>query len=90
MGALGIIFCSNDLVRLCFGDEYVLSISIPLVMALNFYTVGLQNAVWTYKQTMGLFHYGRFLQIITAVLNIIFSVILGYKWGFLAYYLPLF
>lgn len=79
--ALGIIFCSNDLVRLCFGDEYVLSIDIPLVMALNFYTVGLQNAIWTYKQTMGLFHYGRFLQIITAVLNIIFSVILGYKWG---------
>lgn len=79
--ALGIVFCSTDLVRLCFGDEYVLSISIPLVMALNFYTVGLQNAVWTYKQTMGLFHYGRFLQIITAILNIVFSVILGYKWG---------
>ena len=79
--ALGIIFCSTDLVRLCFGDEYVLSINIPLVMALNFYTVGLQNAVWTYKQTMGLFHYGRFLQIITAILNIVFSVILGYKWG---------
>lgn len=79
--ALGIIFCSTDLVKLCFGDEYVLPISIPLVMALNFYTVGLQNAVWTYKQTMGLFHYGRFLQIITAILNIVFSVILGYKWG---------
>lgn len=79
--ALGIIFCSSDLVRVCFGDEYVFPISIPLVMALNFYTVGLQNAVWTYKQTMGLFHYGRFLQIITAILNIIFSVVLGNKWG---------
>ena len=79
--ALGIIFCSTDLVKLCFGDEYVLPISIPLVMALNFYTVGLQNAVWTYKQTMGLFHYGRCVQIITAILNIVFSVILGYKWG---------
>ena len=81
--ALGIVFCSTDLVRLCFGNEYVLSISIPLVMALNFYTVGLQNAVWTYKQTMGLFHYGRFLQIVTAILNIVFSVILGYKCGVL-------
>ena len=30
---------------------------------------------------MGLFHYGRFLQIITAILNIVFSIILGYKWG---------
>lgn len=80
-GFLGIIFCSTDLVRFCFGDNYVLPISIPLVLALNFYTVGLQNAIWTYKQTMGLFHYGRFLQIITAILNIVFSIILGYKWG---------
>lgn len=80
-GSLGIVFCSTDLVRLCFGDKYVLSISIPLALALNFYTVGLQNAIWTYKQTMGLFHYGRFLQILTAILNIGFSVILGYKWG---------
>lgn len=78
---LGIIFCSTDLVELCFGTEYTLPISIPLVMALNFYTVGLQNAVWTYKQTMGLFHYGRFLQIVTAILNVFFSVVLGYRWG---------
>lgn len=79
--ALGIIFCSSDVVRLCFGEEYVLSLKIPLVMALNFYTVGMMNAVWTYKHTLGLFKYGRFLQIITGILNIIFSVILGKSWG---------
>lgn len=78
---LGIIFCSTDLVQLCFGKKYVLSIEIPLVMALNFYTVGLSNAVWTYKHTMGLFHYGRFMQIFTGILNIAFSVYLGNKWG---------
>ena len=80
-GTLGIIFCSTDLVRLCFGNEYVLPIYIPIVMAINFYTVGLSNAVWTYKHTMGLFHYGRFMQIFTGILNISFSVILGTKWG---------
>lgn len=79
--ALGIFFCSSDLVQLCFGKEYVLSIEIPFVMALNFFTVGMMNAVWTYKHTLGLFHYGRFIQFFTGILNIVFSVLLGTYWG---------
>lgn len=79
--ALGIFFCSSDLVQLCFGDEYVLGRKIPFVMALNFFTVGMMNAVWTYKHTLGLFRYGRFTQCITGVLNIAFSIVLGTHWG---------
>lgn len=79
--SLGIVFCSTDIVRLCFGDAYVLTIDIPIVMALNFYTVGMMNAVWTYKHTMGLFRYGRLLQIVTGILNIVLSVIMGQQWG---------
>lgn len=79
--ALGIVFCSSDLVQLCFGEEYVLPVEIPVIMAVNFYTVGMMNAVWTYKHTMGLFHYGRFMQIFTGILNIVFSIILGTYWG---------
>lgn len=79
--ALGIIFCSSDLVKLLFGTGYVLSPKIPLVLALNFYTVGMQNTVWMYKNTMGLFHYGRFLQFLTGIINIILSILLGMVWG---------
>lgn len=79
--ALGIVFCASDIVELCFGKNYVLPQVVPLVMSINFYTVGMMNAIWTYKHTMGLFHYGRFLQILTGILNIVFSVILGQKWG---------
>lgn len=79
--ALGIFFCSSDLVQLCFGEEYVLSLRIPFVMALNFFTVGMMNAIWTYKHTLGLFHYGRFIQFFTGVANIFFSVLLGTHWG---------
>lgn len=79
--ALGIFFCSSDLVKLCFGVEYVLSSDIPFVMALNFFTVGMMNAVWTYKHTLGLFHYGRFIQILTGILNLVFSISLGTYWG---------
>lgn len=80
-GAMGIVFVSGDLVSLLFGGEYVLPVGIPLVLALNFYTVGMQNSMWTFKHTMGLFRYGRFTQMWTAALNLVFSVILGKNWG---------
>jgi len=80
-GALGILFCSSDIVKLFFGDEYVMPTGIPLIMAVNFFSVGMMNAVWTYKHTMGLFRYGRFMQFGTAILNISFSVLLGKLWG---------
>lgn len=80
-GALGIIFCSSDIVCLCFGNEYMLPIKISIIISVNFFSVGMMNAVWTYKHTLGLFRYGRFLQIITGIFNIIFSVVLGKCWG---------
>lgn len=79
--ALGIYFCSSDLVKLCFGEEYLLTPDIPFVLALNFFTVGMMNAIWTYKHTLGLFHYGRFVQVFTGIFNIVFSVVMGTYWG---------
>lgn len=78
---VGIVVLSSDIVKLCFGQGYVLPFNIPCIIGLNFYMVGMQSAVWTYKNTMGLFRQGRYLLIFTAILNLIFSIILGNKWG---------
>lgn len=78
---IGIIVMSTDVVQLFFGKNYILPFSIPCVIGLNFYMVGMQNALWEYKNTMGLFKQGRYLLIITAVLNLILSIILGSKFG---------
>lgn len=79
--AIGIFLVSNDLVSLLFGNSYVLPLSIPFVIALNFYLVGMQSAVWTFKNTLGLFRPGRYLLIITAILNLACSIYLGEMWG---------
>lgn len=79
--AIGIFVVSSDIIYLMFGGSYVLPLSIPFVIALNFYMVGMQNAVWTYKNTMGLFRQGRYLLIITAVINLVCSLWLGKVWG---------
>ena len=79
--AIGIFVVSSDIVHLMFGESYVLPATIPLVIALNFYMVGMQNAVWTYKNTMGLFRQGRYLLILTAAINLVCSLWLGKLWG---------
>ena len=79
--AIGIFIVSTDIVHLMFGESYVLPMNIPFVIALNFYMVGMQNAVWTYKNTMGLFRQGRYLLIVTAAINLVCSLWLGKIWG---------
>lgn len=86
-GAIGIAVVSTDIVNLCFGTEYVLPISIPIILAINFYMVGMQNAVWTFKSTLGLFKYGQYILLITALINIIGDIILGSKLGLFGIFL---
>ena len=73
--AIGIFLVSNDLVALLFGKSFVLPLSISFVIALNFYMVGMQSAVWTYGNTMGLFRQGRYLLFLTAAINLALSLI---------------
>ena len=80
-GAVGIVVVSGDLVHLLFGESYVLPQSIPVILAINFYMVGMQTAVLNYKSTMGLFRYGQYLLLITAAINILGDVVLGSRFG---------
>lgn len=80
-GAIGIYICCSDLIELCFGEKFVLSQQIVFAIALNFYIVGMLNAVWIFKNAMGLFKYGRYLLILTGIINIVASVYLGNKFG---------
>ena len=85
--AIGICVVSSDIVGLMFGSKYVMSWDIPFILALNFYVLGMQSAVWTYKNTLGLFRPGRYLLLFTAALNLTFSIWLGNMWGLFGIYL---
>ena len=78
---IGFIILSNDIVSFLFGKQYVVDISIVIIMAVNYYTVGMQNAVWTFYNTLGLFRYGQYLGLITGLINIVFSIYFGKLWG---------
>ena len=86
-GAIGIALVSGDLVKLLFGPEYVLPMEIPLIIAINSYTIGMLQASYTYKSTLGLFRYGQYLLFFTGIINLVLDVILGRKFGIFGIYL---
>lgn len=79
--SVGFWILSNDIIELWLGSNYKLSIDIIIILGLNFYVVGMQGAVWTYKNTMGLFVKGQYILLITALLNIVLSLTLGTFYG---------
>lgn len=85
--AIGIAFVSEDLVRLFYGESYVLPWNIPIILAANFYVIGMLHAFYTYKSTLGLFRYGQYLLLFTGLFNLLLDVILGRRWGTFGIYL---
>lgn len=83
-----VAFCSicfivliPDFINICFGEQYILSFSVLIWTVLNFYTSNIRQSLWTYRETMGVFKKTKYITIITAVLNIGLSILLGYFFG---------
>ena len=85
--AIGMAFVSGDLVCLLYGGQYQLSAEIPLILAINLYTIGMLHASYTYKSTLGLFRYGQYLLFLTGIINLLLDIILGNVYGVFGIYL---
>lgn len=70
-------------VELTFGAKYTLSMLEVFVISLNFYIIGMMNAVWMFRTTMGLFVHGKYRPLISAGINIVISVLLAKQLGLL-------
>ena len=75
------ILLVQEVIALCFGMSYVMSFSIAVITGLNFYTAEQGTVVTIFKSTMGLFSKGKYISIVTGVINIILSVTLGKLYG---------
>lgn len=67
---------ATPFVQMIFGTEYALDYPSVFVLSLNFYIFGMMNVIWTFRSTMGLFIYGKYRPLVSAVINIIVSVYL--------------
>ena len=66
-------------IRIWAGDSYILPNRIVFVHCLNIYIFGMMNAIWMFRSTMGLFVHGKWRPLVSAVINIVVSIILA-KW----------
>ena len=82
-------FCSimlvcflNTFISVCWiGKEFLLSPAVVFALILEFYISGVQYAGYNYAITTGLFKKAKWGAFSSAIINIILSIILGYKYG---------
>lgn len=77
LSAVGLLLLSNDFIRLWVGTDYVLDITSVAAIVGAFYVNNMHHACFVYRNTAGLFVYGKYIPVIASVLNIGLDVALG-------------
>jgi O-antigen/teichoic acid export membrane protein len=77
-------FCSvcflvlfNDFITLWVGKEFVFSMLTVIVIVFNFFLPGTLTTVSIYRDTTGMFKHTKYVFLITALINLVLSIILG-------------
>lgn len=83
IASIATIFLINDFIALWIGIKFILPLSVVILLAVNFFMYGMQNAVWQFKITFGFFKQGQYLIILTAIINLILSFAFGFYYGLL-------
>ena len=79
--SIGFLVCIEDVLRLWLGEEFLLGTPLAIVLSVNFYIKGMQNAVWVFKDSFGLFRYGQYLAPVQAGLHLGLACLLGWRFG---------
>ena len=66
---------SSPLIRLWFGEDFVIGQAVVISIAIRNYITGIQYGPFTYRTTMRLLHEKRLVPLLAAILNIILSVL---------------
>lgn len=75
-------FCSicifvliEPFIKIWIGEQYVLSMDVLIAIVLNFYFQGLRKTDTTFKEAAGIFFEDRYISIVEAIANIVFSLL---------------
>ncbi len=71
----------SEFVAISFGENYIFSRPIVLVLCINFYVTGMRKASLVFRDSLGLFWYDRYKSVIEALINLVVSVALAIRWG---------
>ncbi len=77
--AVGIYVVSTPLIRLVFGEEYLLAMPVVFVCTMNFCIYLIKNPLWAVMSVSGLFAENKNISVTGDILNLFVSILLG-KW----------
>lgn len=78
---IGIITCATPVIKLWFGEKYIMAEVIVFAMAFRNYVEGMQYIPYTYRTTAGYLSEYRFAPLVAAGINIILSIWFANYWG---------
>ena len=78
---ISFIVLSKDFISIWIGKEFILNDYVLGAIALNFFIAGIEIPIWLYREALGLFDKVKGMIFLSAILNIIFSVLLGFFFG---------
>lgn len=81
MIAVCLLVLFNDFVIVWIGEEYLFTWETVIIIVINFYFSCVRDSMKMFRESLGLFSKVKFMISVTAVLNIVFSVLLGYFLG---------
>jgi O-antigen/teichoic acid export membrane protein/aryl-phospho-beta-D-glucosidase BglC (GH1 family) len=70
-------FLTQDFITLWIGSQYLLGRDTLIVILLNFYIMVTFNPIWSYRDATGLYQKIKYVLLITTVVNVVLSIILG-------------
>ncbi|MDE5558717.1 MAG: oligosaccharide flippase family protein [Ruminococcus sp.] len=71
----------QDFIQLWLGSDYLLDFKTLIVIVLNFVMPGTIRTVSLYRDTTGIFKKTKYVFFVTAVINLILSIVFGKMWG---------
>lgn len=79
--SIAVLALIDDVILLWLGDARVLPLGVSFALATNLFVLGFLQGNMVFRNTTGLFRKTKYTLIITAILNILFSIGMGFAWG---------
>lgn len=81
LASVGLITVGQRFITVWIGTKYLMSGAVLFAIILEFYVKGVHSICYTYRSTLGLFVEGKWSAVAAAIINLILSIILCFKFG---------
>ena len=79
--SVGLILISQSFINIWIGNDYLLSYAVLIAIVSEFYIKGVHSVAYTYRSTLGFFVEGKWSALLAAIINLVLSVLLCFKFG---------